>query len=61
MLQEWWIKWLCGLVGAGLMWGINFFIKKFKKGYEVLKDKEKKDYLADVNKRIKEDEDRLES
>ena len=61
MVSKYWIQWLCGLGGAALMWCINFIIKKFKKGYMLVKDDEKEDYLADVNKRIKEDEDKLEA
>lgn len=61
MAKDFWVKWVFGLVGAVLMWLINLGIKKFKKGYKLVKDNEKEDYLADVNKRIEIDEGKLEA
>lgn len=61
MIQKYWVEWLCGLLGMALMWGINLFLKKFRKGYQLVKDNEKKDYLEEVNKRIKDDEGKLEA
>lgn len=59
--NEYFIKWLFGLGGAGVTAILTYIWHKVKKGYSLLKEEDKEEFLKDVNDRITEDENKMET
>ena len=61
MLSNEFTKWLFGLCGAGLTAFVSYvWNKKIKKGFSLIEEENKEEFLKEVNDRISEDENKME-
>lgn len=57
--NEYFMKWLFGIGGAGLTALLTYIWNKIKKGYSLIKEEDKEEFLKEVNDRISEDEGKM--
>ena len=59
MFKQYWMEFVCGLIITALTGAVAFLWAKVKRGYHLVKEEEKEDYLSDVNNRLSKDENKL--